>query len=113
MARMEWTLEETAVLLFFCSRGVSSKGIASLILLKCRSRRDVESIHGRKAQIRREEERNGQPNLYDERTKMWLIAGVDAWLLSHDIEGLRELTSLGQEERHQLSQVSFFFQILV
>jgi hypothetical protein len=100
MAGFDWNDIEIAVLLFYHSRGLCYAACGELVSSKFHSSRTKVACQGRLARLK-----SDQPDIYNQNSKTFVNAAVDAYIQSLAVEDLRTYLALEEEERAILQKV--------
>lgn len=103
MPGTQWNKYETAVVVYFASRGASHEGCRQILELKTAGQssepRSILAVRGKLDTVRR------IPGLWTE--SGWIRPAVDAWLLSLGVENLEAFIGVGNEEIEMIPFVSY------
>ena len=102
MGGSDWKDTETAVLLFYHSRGLSFAACGDLVSLKCNSSRTKVACQGKLSRLRAE-----HPDIYDQDSKTLNNAATDNYILNLEVEDLQTSIAMGEEERVILQKVAY------
>lgn len=109
MPRGDWTASELATILYYASRGFTPEAIRYFLYKKTgRPHTIIPQLIDRMKDFRRDGGSNGKPQIYDSRTEMWHLDGVDnkiRELWSAAEGGIAHITNFRPEDERQLLMV--------